>query len=171
VPITTSFGPCSGTPACTIHLLNTGNLNGWELAGTLRPGSRIGITADFSGYYGTDAAGHGHSDVHLYTYLFGPKVVLLPGRVSPFVHVLAGAAHAWPGNGYEAIGTTESSSQTAFAMVLGDGVDIKLKHFIAVRPIQFDYLLTRFSQDAGNLTTAAYTQNEWRASAGLVARF
>jgi len=51
VPITTGFGPCTGPPGCLEHFLMTGNLNGWEVAGTLRPGTWFGITADFSGYY------------------------------------------------------------------------------------------------------------------------
>jgi opacity protein-like surface antigen len=167
VPITTGFGPC-GT--CTLYLLNKANLNGWELAGTLRPGRWFGITADFSGYYGMDTTGSGHSHVHLNTFLVGPRVSI-PGRISPFAHVLVGAAHAWAGNGYEPIGTTISSSQTSFAAALGGGVDIKLKPFIAVRPIQFDYLMTRFSYTASVPPPATYTQNEWRASAGIVVQF
>jgi hypothetical protein len=161
MPITTGFGPCTGLPGCQENFLVTGNLNGWEVAGTLRPGTWFGITADFSGHYGTDAASNGHSSAHLNTYLIGPKIAH-PGRVSPFFHVLAGAAHNWTGNGYEAIGTTIPSSQTAFAMAFGGDVDIKLKHSIAVRPIQFDYLLTRFNSS---------TQNEFRVSTGLVVRF
>lgn len=172
--ITDDLGTCEGPSYCQNHVLTSGNLNGWEVAGTLRPKTWFGVTADFSGQYGTDKASNGNSSAHLYTFLFGPKIAY-PGRVSPFFHVLVGAAHAWTGNGYELSGTTIPSSQTAFATALGGGIDIKLNHLIALRPVQFDYLLTRFDRDQGlviqlhNLVSS--TQNEFRASAGIVFNF
>jgi hypothetical protein len=193
VPITTTFGSCNApVPSCMLHFLTKGNLNGWELAGTLRPGSWFGITADFGGYYGRDTAGPGGSTMHFQTYLVGPKIAL-PGKksfwicapftespknggrhcvkVSPFGHVLLGVAHAWTGNGYEATGITIPSSGTTFATALGGGIDMKLGHVIGLRPIQIDYLLTRFNPGSSGLPPNSATQNEFRASAGLVVRF
>jgi hypothetical protein len=109
--------------------------------------------------------------VHFQAYLFGPKIALPGKKVSPFVHVLLGVARAWTGNGYEVTGITIPSSATTFATALGGGIDIKLGHFIALRPIQIDYLLTRFTLGSSGFLHNSATQNEPRASAGLVVRF
>jgi opacity protein-like surface antigen len=145
--------PCPATDTNTFHP----NLNGWDLAATIKPGTWYGITADFGGTYGSV----GGSSVHLQTYLFGPKVAL-PGPISPFAHVLVGAAHQTIGSGTTSQGITVPGSETAFAAALGAGIDIKLAPFIAVRPIQIDYLLTRFNSN---------TESQPRISAGLVLRF
>jgi hypothetical protein len=136
---TTSCGVISGHP----------NLNGWELSGAYYPYTWLGATADFSGHYGTLQG----SSIHFQTYLFGPQI-RLPGPVSPFAHVLIGAAH-------EALGNF-SPQPTAFAAAVGVGIDIEVMHFVSFRPIQLDYLVTRFG---------SATQNQPRASAGVVFRF
>jgi len=146
------FGSCIG-PVSTFHP----NLNGWELAGTVKPGTWFGITADFSGHYGSV----GTSSVHVQTFLFGPKVSF-PGPVSPFAHVLVGGAREAIGAGDTSVGITLPTSGVAPAVAAGVGIDIKLAPFIAFRPIQFDYLLTRFNSS---------TQSQPRVSAGVVFRF
>jgi hypothetical protein len=45
---------------------------------------------------------------------------------------------------------------------VGVGIDLKVAPFISVRPIQFDYLVTRFNSG---------TQNQPRISAGVVLHF
>lgn len=128
------------------------NLNGWEVSGTYNMLKWLGATADFSGHYGTDSG----ANTHYQTYLFGPQV-RLPGPVSPFAHVLIGAAH----ESFNAPGLF-SASGNAFAAAVGAGIDIKLVPFVSLRPIQLDYLVTRFGSS---------TQNQPRASAGLVVHF
>jgi hypothetical protein len=143
--------PCPGTPGkLDVHP----NLNGWELSGTWNMYKWLGATADFSGHYGSD---HGAS-IHYQTYLFGPQVHL-PGPVSPFAHVLIGAAHQGIGTGINGI---IAESGTAFAVAAGAGIDIHLAPFIAFRAIQLDYLVTRFNSS---------TQSQPRVSAGLVLHF
>jgi Outer membrane protein beta-barrel domain len=133
------------------------SLNGWEAAGTINPGKWWGITADFSGHYGSV----GSSSTHLQTYLFGPKLTY-HGPVSPFVHVLLGVAHESVGTGTTSAGITVPMSGSAFALALGAGIDIKIVPLISFRPIQIDYLLTRFNSG---------TQSQPRISAGLVVHF
>lgn len=147
--------PTSGCPVTTSTYHP--DLNGWELAGAFKPGSWIGITADFGGQYGSV----GSSSAHLHTYLFGPTVSF-PGPVSPFVHVLVGGAHESIGGGVVSSNIVIPTSGNAFATVLGVGIDIKLVSFVSLRPIQFDYLLTRFNSS---------TQSQPRVSAGLVFHF
>jgi opacity protein-like surface antigen len=143
--------PCPATPG----ILHTHpNLNGWELSGTYNFRGWLGATADFSGHYGTVQG----SSLHYQTYLFGPQVHL-PGPVSPFAHVLIGGAHeSIATNG----GSAVAGSATAFALALGAGIDIKVVPLVSVRPIQIDYLVTRFGSS---------TQNQPRVSAGLVVHF
>ena len=146
----------TGILSCLVTTIGTHpNLNGWELSGTYNPIRWLGATADFSGHYGS-ALG---SSVHLQTFLFGPQV-RLPGRVSPFAHVLFGGAH-------ESLGGNPSleifsGSGNAFAMAFGAGIDIKVVPAVALRPIQIDYLMTRFG---------SATQNQPRVSAGVVLHF
>jgi hypothetical protein len=96
----------------------------------------------------------------LKTYLFGPQL-RFPGPVSPFAHFLFGGAHESINPGTTPV-FTSGPTQSAFATALGVGIDIKVLPFLSVRPIQIDYLLTHFNST---------TQNQPRASAGLVLRF
>ena len=156
-PVTTTI-LCPGPPCPITISTYHPNLNGWEFAGTFKPGSWIGITGDFNGNYGSI----GNAHTHLQTYLAGPTVSF-PGRVSPFAHVLFGDAHESVGNGSAGgVLVTVPTSTNAFATVAGVGIDIKVLPFISVRPIQVDYLITRFNSS---------TQNQPRASAGIVLRF
>jgi opacity protein-like surface antigen len=123
------------------------NLNGWEgsLEGKLLPW--VGIVGDFSGHYGSDA------DASVYTFLFGPRVSVSVGRLTPFAHALFGAGH----ESLDAV----SASDTSFATALGGGVDYKLIPAVAWR-FQGDYVQTRFFSN---------TQNDFRFSTGIVLHF
>jgi hypothetical protein len=133
------------------------NTHGWEISGAFKPIPWLGAVADFSGHYGSTRG----SNLHLNTYLFGPQVSL-PARVSPFVHVLFGAAHESNSNPGVALGVPGLGTNNAFAAAVGAGMDVKPFPFLSVRLFQFDYLMTRFGSK---------TQNQPRASAGLVLRF
>jgi hypothetical protein len=115
VPVTETI-LCPGPP-CPVNVSTyQSNLNGWELSGTYKPGRWLGFTADFSGHYGTTQG----AATHLQTFLLGPQVSL-PGRVSPFAHLLVGGA-------YESVGSALPSSSaitipasgTAFAAAAGE---------------------------------------------------
>jgi hypothetical protein len=107
-------------------------------------GSIFGITADFSGVYG--------SGYHLYTYTFGPEVHAHLPVVKPFVHALFGGSR-------QSIGLT---SIDGFAMYLGGGVDAGHGP-IAWRVVQFDWMDLRYY---GNSVA-----KNVRVSTGLVIRF
>jgi len=141
------------------------SMNGWEFSGTYRFRRWLGATADFSG---RSAAAVRPSSVHQYTYLFGPEVSL-PGRVSPFAHLLLGAGHesvssvATPtpyGTGF--VFTIPGQASSTFSTALGGGIDLKLSKHFWLRPVQVDHLLTRFGSG---------TQNQPRISTGLVFHF
>jgi hypothetical protein len=123
------------------------NFNGWEFGGQYKFADFLGGVADFGGQYGSP---NGVS-TSVHTYLFGPQVSF-PASVSPFAHVLIGAAHV-SGPGF---------SDTSFSTAIGAGIDTRLVPGIYWRIIQGDYLATRFF---GN------TQNNVRLSTGIVVRF
>ncbi|HMK20717.1 MAG TPA: outer membrane beta-barrel protein [Terriglobales bacterium] len=124
------------------------NFNGWNAAVNGYFTRNVGITADFSGNYGTVAS----VSTRIYSYLFGP-VVRFPNssRVTPFVHGLFGGAHVSFSQG--------GGSDTGFAWAAGGGLDIHASSHVAIRLGQFDFLQSR---------TFNLTQNNFRYSAGIV---
>jgi hypothetical protein len=53
-------------------------------------------------------------------------------------------------------------------MAIGGGVDYRLTNRFSLRPLQVDYLLTRFPEGTPN---NSQTQNNLRASTGIVIHF
>ena len=84
------------------------------------------------------------------TFLFGPQISL-PARISPFAHVLAGAAYFSGG-----------ATDTVFSTAVGGGLDWKIGQHFSWRIVQGDYLMTRFFST---------TQHNARAMTGIVFRF
>jgi len=122
----------------------------------------LSAVADFGGYNQGRVPFTRNSGT-LGTYLFGPRVSYRHfGKLTPFGQVLFGAAHANP----QVFGTR--NSENAFAMAVGGGVDYQLFRHIAIRPIEGDYLLTRFR--VGTLVSRQ-TENNARISTGFVFRF
>ena len=105
-----------------------------------------------------------------FTYLFGPRFTLgKQRRVSVFAQVLAGGVHASAVTVANCtVACTPLPSQNALAITGGGGLDIRLTHHIALRPIQAEYMLTRF---AAVPSGSSASQNDLRLSAGLVFRF
>ena len=75
-----------------------------------------------------------------YTLLFGPRVNFRnDSRLIPFAHALFGATRYqadFDGDNF----TCPDTNETAFAMALGAGLDIRASDRIDIRPIQVDYL-------------------------------
>lgn len=156
---------CPTPPVFIVNSTNRQNLNGWELTGSYRILPFFGIAADFAGHYGSSLS-NSSSNVHQYTYLFGPEVAL-PARVSPFAHLLFGGVNQSVSSGiYNPSGAPSlfvlPKSNSAFATALGAGIDLKVIPHLWLRPIQIDYLLTKLNSS---------TQNSPRISAGVVFHF
>ncbi len=156
----------------------------------------FGILAEFAGTHNGKIDIFGPTrpvDQTQFSYLFGPRVfVNKAGRVSPFFEYLLGGIHnsrsfAVPnillasgftvprGVGVDVGATTTRfrTTQNAFAMAVGGGVDINLSKTIAVRPIQLDYLPSHFSPlnipGVGTINDTRW-QNNLRYSAGITFR-
>ncbi len=139
-------------------------------------GSIFGIKADLMGY--TQGSGlknqlrnlgySGSVNGNVFTYMFGPQIKKHSGKFQPFAEFLFGAAHT---NAYANILTQEgrllqgSGNNNGFAMALGGGIDFKVARHLALRPVEVDYLLTRFS--ANHIANYTANQNNFRYFGGL----
>jgi hypothetical protein len=138
------------------------SLHGWDgsLEGKLAP--FIGLVSDISGHYGTQAfsepgPGGGVVNVnvtaHEYEALFGPRVSVPVGNITPFGEFFVGVAHINAG--------AISLSNTSWATAFGGGLDYRLIRLVAVR-VEGDYVRTNFFSTS---------QNDIRISTGIVFRF
>lgn len=129
------------------------NGGGGQLEYNLTPW--LGIVGDFAGYHVSASPGVG-----VFSYLFGPRINFRRKRQTamPFVHVLLGGLNA---NG----NVGRVGSQTTFALTVGGGLDIKVSPSVAIRPVQAEYLMTRFPDGLSN------RQDNFRFGAGVVFRF
>jgi hypothetical protein len=138
-------------------------------------GPVFGVKADFMGYtQGSgvknqlDKLGYaGAVNGNIFTYTFGPQIKKHTGVIQPFAEVLVGAAHSNVyASLYDAVHglRSASSNNNAFALVAGGGVDIKFTQHFSARPVQVDYVMTRFGV---NGTSYTGTQNNFRYFAGF----
>jgi len=150
----------------------------------------LGIEADFQGYaslnktFSFPATANSpcpngcsaKSSGDLFTYNVGPIMKLRAEHWEPFVETLFGGAHS---NTYNNLqhnicvnpGTCVSShtpSNNAFDFIIGGGIDIPVSKSIAIRPAQFDFVLTRFGN---SFTHGNQNQSNWRYNGGVVFRF
>jgi opacity protein-like surface antigen len=131
----------------------------------------LGVVADFGGYHWSQNG----ADATAVSYLFGPKIALRHGPITPFAQVLFGGAHI-SGSGCEesvvvngkvhregggGIGCG-SGSDNSFSLAAGGGLDWNATTHIGIRVIQAEYVMTRFGGD---------TQNNARISTGVVFRW
>ena len=138
------------------------SLNGGSASAAYHIKDWLSGVADFGGYHNGNILGT-HTDGTLSTYLFGPRVSYRSfHRILPFGQALFGVAHA----GANVLGT--STTRNAFGMALGGGVDYRLNNRFSIRPLQVDYLLTRFPEGTSSMNR---NQNNLRASAGVVVHF
>ena len=143
--------------------LSRPNLHGWEasLEGKVFP--HLGIVTDFAGHYGSQSftentvGGPVRINVtgHEWELLFGPRLSIPVGNLTPFAEAMIGVAHIHNG------GTLPGPSNTSFSTALGGGLDYRLIKFLALR-LEVDYLQTRFFST---------TQHNVRFSPGIVFRF
>jgi opacity protein-like surface antigen len=152
------------TNSSTLDLdLSRANLHGWEASFEGKVLPWIGIVADVAGHYGSQSfvqpTPNGPQNInvtgHQQEYLFGPRLSVPVGRVTPFAEVMVGLAHIHTG------GTLPGPSNTSFATAVGGGIDYRVVRPLALR-VEGDYIRTKFF---------SATQNNLRLSAGIVLRF
>lgn len=161
----------------------TGNgsvsLNGGSASFAYHFSDWLSGVVDFGAYHTWDIRSSGVNGT-LSTYLLGPRFTYHRfRRMTPFGQVLFGGSHAGTailnlfstdGNLYRTVGGipfSTSSSENAFAMNVGGGVDYKVSDHLSIRTGQVDYLLTRFNE----IGFGTQRQNNLRVSGGVVLRF
>jgi outer membrane protein OmpA-like peptidoglycan-associated protein len=145
-------------------------------------GQHFGLAADLQGYNSNSVkytvpsslvpgGATGTVSGNIFTYLFGPIIKARTPRAQPFADVLFGAAHSSvyadlfkaicqpTTTGCHAAG---SGNGDAFAMSAGGGLDIPINQRVQFRVGEFDYLLTRFTNQFTNSN-----QNNFRYLGGL----
>ncbi len=129
------------------------NLNGLDFSVAENVNSWFGGVLDFTSHFGTEAG----NKVNTQTIAYGPVFSYRKHpNVVPFARGLLGAVRG------SADYLDISKPAWQFAVVAGGGLDVKLTDKVALRLIQADYVMTRFS---------ATRQDNIRLSAGIVLRF
>lgn len=165
----------------------TGNrmvgLNGGSASIAFNFNRYIGLVADIGGYDDSqlELTGNGtneplvvNSSGTAYTFLFGPRLSFRNStRFTPFVQGLVGGVHASEVTVSDCTGSAciPLPAQLAFAMTAGGGFDIRLTRHFSLRPIQAEYMMTRFADVTYGSTGVATTENDLRLSSGLVFGF
>ena len=169
--------------------LNNRSFNGGGGGATFNLNRYLGIKGELMGYgstsftttvgapiitpKGTVPAGTFNSQGNMFTYLFGPVVKLPLSRITPFGELLFGGSNS---NGYANLskaiiaggGTISATgTQHPFTMAFGGGLDVHINHNFSIRPIELDWVLTRYT----NPLTNTNNQNSFRYTAGFVYRF
>jgi opacity protein-like surface antigen len=149
VPRVEIFGGYSYLNVDTNGVTSRLNTNGWEASVSGNFNRWFALEGDVSGYYTTfDAV-----NLSAYGFTGGPRVNFRPF----FVHALVGLDR---GTGSV---TGASASQNSFAAAFGGGIQWSLAQHWAVRG-STDYVLSQHNIFGG----PAYTQNNFRVSAGIV---
>jgi outer membrane immunogenic protein len=115
------------------------------------------VVADLGGFYAT-SIGNGSFAGGVFTYLFGPRVNVRRGRVTPFTQALFGGVRTTDGI------AQSTGAENNFAMTAGGGIDFKVSRHVSVRPIQVEYFMTKIPDGLNN------RQNNLRVGAGVVLR-
>jgi hypothetical protein len=162
-----------------LPVITSFNVFGGGVGGVYNFSSVVGIKADFQFYtQGTgvrnklehDGFTTGQLSANFVTYMFGPQLKKHSGKFQPFGEALFGAAHS---NEFAQILedeglTNKSSTNNAFAMEFGGGLDYAIIPYVELRPIEVDYLFTRFGV---NGTSYTGSQNNFKYSAGINFQF
>jgi hypothetical protein len=173
------------------NIIQPFSLNGGGAGGAFYFSKYIGIEAEFEGYgsfthnlvipAGNPACPSVSNCLvtaqgNLFTYNVGPIVKFRTRHFEPFVEAMFGGAHSnFYGNVFTdcevvvgCVGASKSPSNNAFDFIIGGGIDIPVTKAIAIRPVQVDYLLTRFGT---GFTGGNNNQSNFRYQAGVVIRF
>jgi outer membrane protein OmpA-like peptidoglycan-associated protein len=139
-------------------------------------GPYFGIKADLMGYTQTalrdklNNAGYaGAVSGNLFTYMAGPQIKKHTGVFQPFGEVLFGGGHT---NSYATLVSPGGQvsqgggNNNGFVMAAGLGLDLRVNRHISIRPVEADYLLTRFT--ANHIANYTPNQNNFRYVGGIV---
>ena len=146
---------------------NGGGLTGWNASATFPATPRIGVAADFSGYYpgfNTGCPGCGQH-AKIFTFLVGPQISASRGRLTPFARFLLGGTHMTTSIDSLPNYITFTSNHS-FTFGGGGGVNVRLSPRFALRG-QVDWLHNGFTT-TDNQRRNEEIHNVARLSTGIV---
>ena len=123
----------------------------------------IGVTADMSGHWGdgaTTTLGR-LGQFSAYNVSAGPKFTLRHGNFAPFAEVLFGGDRLTP---------ELFNRDDAFGMLAGGGIDLRIGHHFAIRPVQADFVYSNHQFGPSPLVPATDVRG-LRLQAGVVFLF
>jgi hypothetical protein len=130
----------------------------------------LGIVGDFGGYHNGVVSGV-RVDNTVVNFQFGPRVSFRKRKiVSPYMQSLFGGAFATASKALSSQNPLASAlprvsgSGSAFAMLLGGGLNLRLGRHVSFRPVEVNYFLTRLRNP---VLADVRNQNNLRYSAGL----
>jgi len=112
----------------------------------------LGVVGSFPAVHNGNISNF-HIDQTLFGYMFGPRVHVRFGPITPFFETLFGSTHVSrsfkvPGTAGQIGDTTIAqrfvNDANAFSMEIGGGLDLPINKHLAFRPIKLDYYMTRF---------------------------
>jgi hypothetical protein len=145
-------------------------MNGGGIGVVYNASHLIGIKGEFMGYTGSNTVSGSSNSVTakptLFTYLFGPQFKTRAHKANFFVEALFGAGHAsasWSQLYYVSHNSgTVYNSNNSFMMDYGGGIDLKVAKHVSIRPVEVDYLFSRFSTN-----NVSAQQNAFKYFAGI----
>jgi hypothetical protein len=123
------------------------NLHGAEISVQYKFTDWLGVVGEVDGHFGLPSEPASKS----LNILVGPQFSL-PGRISPFAHVLIGYGH----------GYTNGIWDNSFSMAIGGGLDLSLAPLLSWRMVEADDVMTHYFGG---------TEHNPRVSTGFVFRF
>jgi hypothetical protein len=144
------------------------NLNGWAASVSGNLTRNFGVTADFSGVYGSEPYGPictvvvppgcpaQTQNLGAYHFLAGPRFTLRTHRAAPFAQALFGVVD---------LHQEKSGNRSAFAMGFGGGVDVSVGRHLAYRLFQADYIPAKRPNGLGGW------DHDFRLETGVVFTF
>ena len=168
----TVTGPGGQTPGS-----NSFNCEGGGGTIAYNVSSLLGVAADLGGCRFTgNTLGLGNKITgNQFTYLFGPRITFRSSSpFRPFFDLTFGGdrlSASCKSSATSCVNATGGNtySKNAFAMAVGGGFDIKLSKRISLRPVQAEYLYTRFGNScAASVCNNNNNQNAFRLKSGIV---
>ena len=131
-----------------------GNFHGWNTSVTGNVNKWFGVTADFSGHYGSELDGTVLIKKDAHSFLFGPRLSRRGKRFTPFAYAVFGATRFH--ESAVVFGQRLSRSDTGFSAAFGGGLDLKVTDHLTIRTFQLDYFRPNFFGEAHNRGRLAF---------------
>src|SRR5262249_41227415 len=123
----------------------------------------LGFLGDFGGYH-TGQIGRVWVNNNVANYLFGPRISFRKRKmVNPYMQTLIGGVWASE-SPFPNMAEQFRGSHSAFALLAGVGLDIRISRRVSFRPFEVDYFLTRFHD---RILDNIQNQNNLRVSARI----